>query len=184
MSLSMEDHHLLTESQHKFSSDLKSTLHLALPALETLHADWTKCAADPLYSDFAAALEQALENVDEYYQKTSNSNTYMFAMVLDPAKKLSYFRAHWPTELQESAVENMEETFKQRYLKLHGASSAAPVPVKKVPTTKLRRSVVREDDETTNSTETHINPLKPWLNEYQKYLTAREVVPEGMDTIQ
>ncbi|KAJ6600608.1 hypothetical protein DFH09DRAFT_1070393 [Mycena vulgaris] len=47
------------ESQHKFSSDLKSTLHLSLPALETLHADWTKCAADPLYIDFAAALEQS-----------------------------------------------------------------------------------------------------------------------------
>ncbi|KAJ6553426.1 hypothetical protein B0H19DRAFT_1253858 [Mycena capillaripes] len=33
------------ESQHKFSSDLKSILHLALPALETLHVDWKKCAA-------------------------------------------------------------------------------------------------------------------------------------------
>ncbi|KAJ6609809.1 ribonuclease H-like domain-containing protein, partial [Mycena sp. CBHHK59/15] len=163
------------------STSVKSTLHLTLPALETLHAHWTKCAADPLYSDFAATLQQALEKVDEYYQKTSNSNTYMFAMVLDPAKKLSYFQAHWPTELQESAVENMEETC---YLKLHSTLSAAPVPVKKVPATKLRCSVVREDDETTNSTETHINALKPWLNEYQQYLMAREVVPEGMDTIQ
>ncbi|KAJ6620229.1 hypothetical protein B0H10DRAFT_1103321 [Mycena sp. CBHHK59/15] len=33
-------------SQQKFSSDLKSTLHLALPALETLHAGWTKCACE------------------------------------------------------------------------------------------------------------------------------------------
>ncbi|KAJ7328312.1 hypothetical protein DFH08DRAFT_967459 [Mycena albidolilacea] len=103
---------------------------------------------------------QSLEKLDDY-QKTSNSNAYMFAMVLDPTQKLSYFRAHWPAELQESAIENMEETFKQRYLKLHGASSAAPVPVKKVPTAKLRCSVVREDDETTNGTKTHINPLKP-----------------------
>ncbi|KAJ7892445.1 hypothetical protein B0H13DRAFT_2340136 [Mycena leptocephala] len=63
-------------SQHKFSSDLKSTLHLTLPALETLHADLTKCAADRSYSDSAATLEQALEKVDEYYQKTSNSNAY------------------------------------------------------------------------------------------------------------
>jgi hypothetical protein len=68
------------ECQHKFSSDLKSTPHLALPALESLHAGWTKCAADPQYSHFADALEQALEKVDEYYQKTSNSNAYMFAM--------------------------------------------------------------------------------------------------------
>ncbi|KAJ7247540.1 hypothetical protein C8J57DRAFT_1522940 [Mycena rebaudengoi] len=149
------------ESQHTFSSDLNSTLHLALPALETLHADWTKCAADSLYSDFAAALEQVLGKVDEYYQKTSNSNA-----LLDPAKKLAYFRAHWPAELQDFAVENMEETFKQRCLELHNASSAAP------------------DDETTNGTETYINPRKPSLVEYQQYLSAREVVPEGMDTIQ
>lgn len=68
------------DSQQKFSSDLKSTLHLALPALEELHADWTKCAADAKYSHFAPALQAALSKVDEYYQKTSNSNAYMFAM--------------------------------------------------------------------------------------------------------
>ncbi|KAJ7494885.1 hypothetical protein FB451DRAFT_1359962 [Mycena latifolia] len=75
--------HLLAyaeESQHKFASDCKATLHLALPALERLHADWTKCAADPGYSDFAAALEQAQEEVVEYCQKTSNSKAYMFGM--------------------------------------------------------------------------------------------------------
>ncbi|KAJ7824706.1 hypothetical protein B0H13DRAFT_2123527 [Mycena leptocephala] len=74
-------------SQHKFSSDLKSTLHLALPALESLYAGWTKCTEDLKYSDFSDALREALEKVDEYYQKTSSSNAYMFAMVLDPAKK-------------------------------------------------------------------------------------------------
>jgi hypothetical protein len=67
-------------SQHKFSSDLKSTLHLALPALESLHAGWTKCVEDLKYSDFSDALREALEKVDEYYQKTSSSNAYMFAM--------------------------------------------------------------------------------------------------------
>jgi hypothetical protein len=35
--------------------------------------------------------------------------TNVFA-VLDPAKKLSYFRKHWPVDLQEEAVQNMEET--------------------------------------------------------------------------
>ncbi|KAJ6521455.1 hypothetical protein DFH09DRAFT_939041 [Mycena vulgaris] len=173
------------KSQHKFSSDLKFTLHLALPTLETLHADWTRCAADPLYSDFVAAPEQALEKVDEYILPILYCLTTIHcSSVLDPEKKLSYLRAHWPAEPQESAVESMEETFKQRYLKLHGPSSAAPLPVKKAIATKLRRSVVREDDETTNGTETHIDPLKPSLDEYQQYLTAREVVPVGMDTIQ
>lgn len=74
--------------------------------------------------------------------------------------------------------------FKQRYLKLHGESAAPSVAVKKPQATKLRRSVVRQDESNNNSTEIHVDPLKPWLDEYQQYLTAREVVPEGMDTIQ
>ncbi|KAJ7659106.1 ribonuclease H-like domain-containing protein [Mycena polygramma] len=172
-------------SQQKFSSDLKSTLHLALPALEALHDGWTQCADDPKYSVFADALNQALAKVDEYYQKTSNSNAYMFAMVLDPSHKLSYFKKHWPGDLQDAAIENMEETFKQRYLKLRGTPTAVSAPVKKAPALKLRRSVVINDD-TGDSTraQVHVDPLKPWLDEYQQYLSAVEVVPPGMDTIQ
>jgi hypothetical protein len=74
--------------------------------------------------------------------------------------------------------------FKQRYLRLHGESATTPVPIKKPQATKLRRSVVHQDESNTNSTAAHINPIKPWLDEYQQYLTAREVVPEGMDMIQ
>ncbi|KAJ6449318.1 hypothetical protein C8R47DRAFT_1084749 [Mycena vitilis] len=75
--------------------------------------------------------------------------------------------------------------FKQRYLKLRGTPTAVSVPVKKAPALKLRRSVVINDD-TGDSTraEVHVNPLKPWLDEYQQYLSAVEVVPPGMDTIQ
>jgi hypothetical protein len=29
----------------------------------------------------------------------------------------------------------------------------------------------------------HIDPLKPWLDEFKLYLSTSEVVPEGMDTI-
>ncbi|KAJ6607651.1 ribonuclease H-like domain-containing protein [Mycena sp. CBHHK59/15] len=189
-------------SQHKFSSDLKSTLHVALPALEALHAGWTKCAADAKYSDFKDALEQALEKVDEYYQKTANSNTYMFAMgnylgfarhkspdtfaVLDPAKKLSYFEKHWPATLQGEAKADMEETFKQRYLQLRGSSAGKPQagPAKKSNSTKMRCSIViEEDDDSSVTAESHVDPLKPWCDEYELYFNMREVIPEGMDTI-
>jgi hypothetical protein len=44
--------------------------------------------------------------------------------------------------------------------------------------------VHEDDEECTNSSETHINAFKPWLDEYQLYLTVREVVQEGMDAIQ
>ncbi|KAJ6621990.1 hypothetical protein B0H10DRAFT_1945015 [Mycena sp. CBHHK59/15] len=68
------------QAQQKFSSDLKSTSHLATPALERLQAGWTQLAADPQCSHFVPAIEQALEKVNEYYHKTSNSDVYTFAM--------------------------------------------------------------------------------------------------------
>ncbi|KAJ6563197.1 hypothetical protein B0H10DRAFT_1966223 [Mycena sp. CBHHK59/15] len=67
-------------TQHAFSSDLRSTLHLAIPALKRLHAEWTAKSEQPKYSAFHTALAEALLKVDKYYQKTSNSNSYMFAM--------------------------------------------------------------------------------------------------------
>jgi hypothetical protein len=68
------------KAQHAFSADKRSTLHLAIPALEGLHTSWTARRADVTYSDFWSALDPALEKVDEYYQKTANSNAYIFAM--------------------------------------------------------------------------------------------------------
>ncbi|KAJ7453905.1 hypothetical protein FB451DRAFT_1373736 [Mycena latifolia] len=71
---------------------------------QELAADWTKCAADPVYSDFAAALQQAQDKVDEDCQKTSK-----FERFASSGQKRPYFRAYGPAELQGSAVENMEE---------------------------------------------------------------------------
>ncbi|KAJ7454473.1 hypothetical protein FB451DRAFT_1049702, partial [Mycena latifolia] len=47
--------------------------------------------------------------VDEYYQKTGNSNSYVLAMVLDPRRKLAYFEKHWPKSLQASAKKALEK---------------------------------------------------------------------------
>ncbi|KAJ7330883.1 hypothetical protein DFH08DRAFT_814973 [Mycena albidolilacea] len=57
------------EAQHAFSSDLRSTLHLTIPALEKLHAQWKLASEEAKYSVFWPALEAAMEKVDEYYQK-------------------------------------------------------------------------------------------------------------------
>jgi hypothetical protein len=59
---------------------MRSTLHLALPALETLHSTWSGRAKNLKYSCFWGALEEAVAKVDEYYQKTSTSDAYTFAM--------------------------------------------------------------------------------------------------------
>lgn len=56
------------------------TLHNALPAIEILHAAWTKAAAKHKYHAFAEALEAATEKLDEYYQKTAASDAHIMAM--------------------------------------------------------------------------------------------------------
>ncbi|KAJ7760272.1 hypothetical protein DFH07DRAFT_771902 [Mycena maculata] len=68
------------EAQHAFSSDPRSTLHLAIPALEKLHAQWKLASEDAKYEAYWPALEAAMAKVDEYYQKTSNSDAYLLAM--------------------------------------------------------------------------------------------------------
>ncbi|KAJ6527371.1 hypothetical protein B0H19DRAFT_1083923 [Mycena capillaripes] len=69
------------DAQHAFSADLRSTLHLAIPALDKLHAEWTAKSTNEKYSVFHDALTEVLLKVDEYYHKTSSTNSYMLAIV-------------------------------------------------------------------------------------------------------
>lgn len=105
-------------AQQAFSSDQGSTLHLAIPALETLHKSWDTRARKPKYARFSTALNAAATKLDKYYEKTTDSPAYIMAMcmftsrfnfdlfsdaftsVLDPTGKMSYFKKNWPEELQ------------------------------------------------------------------------------------
>lgn len=69
-------------AQQAFSSDQGPTLHLALPALEALHKAWTKRAARDKYADFIPALDAGLAKIEEYYDRTSQSDAYTFAMCM------------------------------------------------------------------------------------------------------
>jgi hypothetical protein len=51
-----------------------------LPALEALHKAWTKRAARSKYCDFVPALEAGLAKIEEYYDRTADSDAYTFAM--------------------------------------------------------------------------------------------------------
>jgi hypothetical protein len=67
-------------AQQAFSSDAGSTLHLAIPALETLHKAWSTRADRPKYAHFATALTAAAQKIDEYYERTTTSAAYIMAM--------------------------------------------------------------------------------------------------------
>ncbi|KAJ7233361.1 hypothetical protein C8J57DRAFT_1532482 [Mycena rebaudengoi] len=97
------------KAYNQISSDLRSTLHLAIPALEKLHAEWTSKGPKEKYFPFHEAIEAALSKVEEYYQKTGNSNSYILAMVLYLQRKRAYFEKHWPKSLQASAKKALEK---------------------------------------------------------------------------
>ena len=67
-------------AQQAFSSEQGSTLHLAIPALETLHKAWSSHAEWSKYARFALALTAAAAKLDEYYEKTTDSPAYIMAM--------------------------------------------------------------------------------------------------------
>ncbi|KAG1787134.1 uncharacterized protein HD556DRAFT_1247235, partial [Suillus plorans] len=100
-------------AQQAFSSDRGSTLHLAIPALETLHKSWSSRAERPKYTRFARALKAAATKLDEYYERTTNSPAYIIAMLLDPTAKIAYFKKHWPSNLLDDVLTCAENVFKQ-----------------------------------------------------------------------
>jgi hypothetical protein len=40
------------------------------------------------------------------------------------------------------------------------------------------------DTPMSSTAKTHVDPLKPWLDEFKLYLSTSEAVPEGMNTIE
>lgn len=67
-------------AQQAFSSEKGSTLHLAIPALETLHKTWSSRAERMKYARFAPALTAAAAKLDKYYEKTTHTPAYVLAI--------------------------------------------------------------------------------------------------------
>ena len=67
-------------AQQAFSAATVPTLHNALPAIEALHASWYKRIDRVKYAPFRDALISATAKLDEYYTKTSASDSHILAM--------------------------------------------------------------------------------------------------------
>ena len=55
-------------------------LHLAIPALEALYKAWSSRAEWSKYRWAAPALHAACQKIDQYYEKTMESPTYVMSM--------------------------------------------------------------------------------------------------------
>lgn len=195
-------------AQQAFSSDQGSTLHLAIPALETLHKSWSSRAERPKYARFAGALKTAADKLDEYYEKTTDSPAYIIAMclsfsvsvipsltsaiiVLDPTTKLAYFKKHWPSNLLDDVLACAENVFKQRYDELNRSlvlSQPTTTKSKVGGLKKLIREVQSDSEDDSVVLEPGImsigDPSKPWRAEFTSYIETIEAAPStGMTTI-
>lgn len=74
------------QAQQAFLSSHTLSLHNALPAIEALHAAWSKKAESTRakYKLFKEGLVAAMEKLEEYYEKTAQSDVHIFAMGIDP----------------------------------------------------------------------------------------------------
>jgi len=67
-------------AQQAFSAAARPSLHRALPAIETMYAQWDKASSKPRYHSFIPALQAGMEKLDEYYQRTATSDAHIIAM--------------------------------------------------------------------------------------------------------
>jgi hypothetical protein len=58
----------------------RPSLHKALPAIETLYAEWEKASRKDRYSIFWPALGAGLEKLKEYYERTAASDAHLIVM--------------------------------------------------------------------------------------------------------
>ena len=68
------------KAQQAFSYSSIPTLCSAVLALEKLYATWEKQRDMPEAEPFKVSLDAALKKVNDYYQKTSDSDAHIMAM--------------------------------------------------------------------------------------------------------
>jgi hypothetical protein len=70
-------------------SDQTPTLFNAIPAIEGLHSAWSTRADKFKYAPFKDVLHAAKDKVNEYYEKTADSDAHILAMCMCLCKSKS-----------------------------------------------------------------------------------------------
>ncbi|KAF8811677.1 hypothetical protein BYT27DRAFT_7252554 [Phlegmacium glaucopus] len=126
--------------------------------------DQQKAEEKPHYSVFKPALEAAMANLDEYYQRTAASDAHIIAMVLGPRKKFEHFTRNWDEDLQTD-IKDMKV---KRTLATTGKQ-----PHQNVDNTNLEEG---------HNGEVH-DAERPWFAEWNRYDKTHEAIPDGMGIV-
>ncbi|KAF5355385.1 hypothetical protein D9757_014616 [Collybiopsis confluens] len=170
------------DAQQAFSSDQYPSLYLAIPALETLHARWSECRDDMVYAAYKPALTASLDVVQKYYDKTANNDAYIYAMLLNPASKLSYFKENWDVELLSDVRSLVENMFKDYYTKVNNKTPSMPKMKMSQKTGRLFESKLGRSSSSISASSTQ--PIEAWCADYDKYVTVGpEEGPKDMSIV-
>jgi hypothetical protein len=90
-----------------------------------LHHAWNSRAKKPKYAPFKEGLLAAVEKLEDYYEKTAESDAHIFAMgklfffrsdwvtdycpVLHPKIKMSHFRKYWTSVDEDEIISVLKE---------------------------------------------------------------------------
>ncbi|TFK88464.1 hypothetical protein K466DRAFT_454038, partial [Polyporus arcularius HHB13444] len=84
--------------QQSASSSRAPTLHVVIPALETLSSRWEAKEKKTKYAIYRDALKAALKKLLKYYTKLDDARAYILALYLHPYYKLLYIEEQWGGE--------------------------------------------------------------------------------------
>ncbi|KIK78669.1 hypothetical protein PAXRUDRAFT_108336, partial [Paxillus rubicundulus Ve08.2h10] len=159
-------------AQQSFSSDTGPSLHLALPALESLHKAWDSCSTQSKYEGFSLGLDAAVEKIGEYYEKSADSEAYTitnFILVLDPSLKVAHFKKHWGADLHAEVIQHAELIFKAHHLEIYGEDGTSALP-KKIASRIGQLLWEISSDEDVSGDVDEVEGQSPWLKEFNLYL--------------
>ncbi|KIL57469.1 hypothetical protein M378DRAFT_1028731, partial [Amanita muscaria Koide BX008] len=172
-------------AQKAFSSESIPALFNALPAIERLHTEWSERLKKADYMPFAQALRAGLKKIEEYYQKTADSDAHIITMILHPVKKMRHFKDNWDEEAQGSVLEIAQRVFRERYEQISTTSLNSHVTSKP---RKCRRQWSDSDtDWSSSESDTEISHAgdanTTWEGAFNLYLKTPDILPEGMTVV-
>ena len=117
---------IVADTHGELSAHKTSTIHMVFPLIEKVQSDWENHCLNPVYAPVKHALEAGLKNMSKWYRKADDTliyfishgmytcfwlknMIYVWQLVLDPTRKLSYLDAAWEPEWVEAGKNRMKE---------------------------------------------------------------------------
>ncbi|KIJ23090.1 hypothetical protein M422DRAFT_81167, partial [Sphaerobolus stellatus SS14] len=170
-------------AQQAFSSETYPTLSMGIPALEAMHAGYTR-KRRKVSASLHEAVVAALSKIEDYYDKTSCSDAYLVSMAVNPDSKFKHLRKHWTKTVYNEAIASLEKTFARRHKELEGQEHPNTAVNKRTSKLSLLMQELDNSDEESERDEEMVDPLaEPWKKDFVHWMEHDEIVPEKMDIV-